>query len=215
LWPKEYSAAGSSRAEVRVRDGILTVRGRILDRIQWVSGPFVQNDFGKHKIFHATIFAIKAAVSRQTTLASGERFDISKAFRETLVTSRLLERERGGGWTPRILDSNTVERMWTTWSRSLQKGNYHSLDSEQKVLAKGFEDAVYSALYGRAFFVSQQGYLGVVDRAAQVGDAIAVALGGEVLFALHETDRVLDPESAQAEETATNNNLHCHIIGEW
>lgn len=47
--------------------------------------------------------------------------------------------------------------------------------------------ALYSALCESAFFVCEQGHLGLVDGAvAQTGDVIGLFLGAQVPFALHE-----------------------------
>ncbi|KAH8647712.1 heterokaryon incompatibility protein-domain-containing protein [Xylariales sp. PMI_506] len=208
LYTKEYSAAGNSRAQARVDGDTLIFKGRPLDRIKWLSKPFRSSDFTNSKKLHATIVDMKATVLEKASLANFPGgVDISKAFQETLVTSRILKRE-ADGWKSCDLDSAALNAMWDALSQSLRQDDAQQ-DSERRKLVKTFKDAIHSALYGRAFFVSEQGHMGVVDPSAQVGDLVVVGLGGGVLFALHETNH-----DELAYDLMREERTMYHLIGE-
>lgn len=212
LYTKKYSAAGSSRAQARIDGDVLTLKGRTLDRIKWLSSPFESSDFKRSKALYANIMDIGTTALKKSALRNRQGVSLSKVFRETLVSSRMMQRGPDG-WKTRVLDSITVENMWKVWSSSLGRAN--SLNGEGRNLAKAFEDALHSTLHGRAFFVSQQGYFGIVDRAAQVGDLVVVLLGGTVLFALHETECETDRATGGPESTYSEYSRNYHLIGEW
>lgn len=131
--------------------------------------------------------------------------DVPMAFPETLTSSR--SRQRGpDGWTTQVLDTSTVERMWKAWCRS--RTEPYALDGPGEKLAKKFEDAMLSALYGKIFFISHRGRFGFADATARVGDTIVVLLGGEVLFALREQD-------STEEGTNSKLNVKYNMVGEW
>ena len=206
LWKKEYSAAGGSRAQASIHGDTLTIKGKVLDRIQWVSHAFEARHLGDKNKLYTIVMEVKKNALNKASIANKRKTDMTAEFRETLVNSRVLEKGLDG-WKSRVLDSNTIEKMWNAWPLSLQESR--PLDSERKKLVKVFQDAMYSSLYGRAFFVSQQGYLGLVDRSAQIGDVVMVGLGGEVLFALHEMNRKLNFSSTDSEHT------RYQLVGEW
>lgn len=207
LQQKQYSAAGNTHAHATFHDNTLTVKGRALDRIELVSKPTKYSDF-KHKwAMHATVKALWDLASKKGNLSGRQIPDVPAEFPSTLVSSR--SRQRGpDGWKSHALDSRAVEEMWSVWCRSCN--NHYTLDRADENLAKTFEDAMLSALYGKVFFVSRQGYFGLVDATAQVGDTIAVLLGGEVLFALREKG------AAKSSNTiAPAKDAEYTLVGEW
>lgn len=210
LCTKEYSAAGSSRTQAQICGDTLTLRGVILDRIQWRSRKFRSGDFGRSKNLHAAIMDIQSTVLEKAVAANRSGAEITREFLETLVTSRV--RQRGpDGWKTRVLEPSAIEEMWNAWCLSLDRA--HRQDNGE-TSTKTLDDAMYSALCGRAFFVSEKGYLGIVDPDAQIGDAVAVALGGQVLFALHELPCELSSEPESTEPARTEPTSY-HLIGEW
>jgi len=206
MWKKEYTAARGSRAQAKVHGDTLSIKGKVLDQIQWVSQAFEGKHLGNKNRLYEMVMEIRETALKQAALANRSIADIDTAFRETLVVSRLLERKLDS-CKPRVLSSDTIEKMWNAWRFSLQGGR--SVNQEQKKMVKDFEDAIYTALCGRAFFVTQQGYLGIVDISAEVGDVVVVALGGEVLFALHATNSKLNFNSTNLGHT------RYQLIGEW
>lgn len=209
LQQKQYSAAGRTRAHAMLQDDTLTVKGIELDRIELISKPTKYGNFKHGPAMYSTARGLWELASKKEEFSNYTWPDVPAAFPETLTSSR--SRQRGpDGWGTHVLDASIVQEMWTAWCRSRHEP--FALDNPAEKLAKKFEDAMLSALYGRVFFISQKGRFGFVDATAQVGDTVAVLLGGEVLFALREqvSAPVLNPRS----DTATNSTKHS-LVGEW
>lgn len=207
LQQKQYSAAGSTRAHAIFRENTMTVKGRALDRIELISKRTKYSNFRHRMAVHATVKEFWDLASMKAEFSDMEMPDVPLSFAETLVSSRSRRRD-ADGWKSQVLDSRTVEGMWNVWSKSFR--DPYSLDGPGEKISKTFEDAMHSALYGRAFFISQQGRFGFVDATAQVGDTIAVLLGGEVLFCLREARATKSSESGTAAR-----NTEYNLIGEW
>ena len=208
LQQKRYSAAGSTRAHAVFHDNSLTVKGRALDRIEVISKPTKYGDFKHGPAMHATAKGFWELASKRKEYSSYTWPDVPAAFSETLTSSRSRQRDPDG-WKSHVLDANTVEQMWKDWCQL--RNDPFSLDGPAEKRAKKFEDAMLSALYGRVFFVTQQGRFGFADSTAQVGDTIAVLLGGEVLFALRQQ------RSAQSLDTKTESDradIKYNLVGE-
>lgn len=209
LQQKQYSAAGRTRAHAMLQDDTLTVKGKELDRIELISKPTKYGNFKHGPAMYSTARGLWELASKKEEFSNYTWPDVPAAFPETLTSSR--SRQRGpDGWGTHVLDASIVQEMWTAWCRSRHEP--FALDNPAEKLAKKFEDAMLSALYGRVFFISQKGRFGFVDATAQVGDTVAVLLGGEVLFALREevSAPVLNPRS----DTAANSTKHS-LVGEW
>lgn len=209
LQQKKYSAAGRTRAHAKFGGNTLTVKGRALDQIELISKPTKYADFKHSPAIYSKAKGLWELASKRDEFPSDTWPDVPAAFPETLTSSR--SRQRGpDGWSTHVLDPSTVKGMWNAWCRSRKEP--FALDGAEEKLAKKFEDAMLSALYGRVFFVSQQGRFGFADASAQVGDTIAVLLGGEVLFALREQDASLGP-NFKSEITASSTKYN--LVGEW
>lgn len=205
----QYFAAGNTTAHAVIQGDTLTVKGRALDRIALISKRIKYNDFKNRRARQATIQRLwrLASTKKDSDFSNYQMPDVPAAFPETLVSLR--NREKGPeGSKPHVLDSGTVQEMWNAWWASCT--NSFSLPNSGRKLAKIFEDAMHRALYGKAFFISQQGRFGVVDATARVGDTVAVLLGGEVLFAVRETSAAKEFNSSQP-----GNDAKCNLIGEW
>ncbi|KAG8163933.1 hypothetical protein KVR01_005851 [Diaporthe batatas] len=204
----QYSAAGNTTAHAVIHGDTLRVKGRALDRIDLISKRIKYNDFKNRQARQATIERLwrLAAAKRDSEFSDYQMPDVPAAFSETL--SSLRNREKGpAGSTPSILDPRTVQEMWNAWWTSCTKPS--SLTSSGRKLAKSFDDALHRAIYGKAFFISQQGRFGIVDATARAGDTVAVLLGGEVLFALRETGETNDSNPS------AGNNTDYNLVGEW
>ncbi|POS75049.1 hypothetical protein DHEL01_v206554 [Diaporthe helianthi] len=178
--------SGNPQPHSIIHGDTLRVKGRALDRIEMISKRIKYKDFKNRQARHATIQRLwrLAATKSDSDFSNYQMPDVPAAFPETL--SSLRNREKGPtGSTPNVLDPRTVQEMWDTWWTSCT--NSFSLTHSGRKLAKSFEDAMHRAVYGKAFFISQQGRFGIVDVTARAGDIVAVLLGGELLFALRET----------------------------
>lgn len=192
LQQKRYSAGGRTRAHATFHDDTLTVKGRALDQIELISKPIKYGDFKHGPAMYSTVKGLWELASKREEYSKDTWPDVPAAFPETLTSLR--SRQRGAdGWNTHVLEPNTVRDMWKFWCQSRKEP--FALDGPSEKLAKKFEDAMLSALYGRVFFISRQGRFGFADATAQVGDTIAVFLGGEVLFALREQDASQGPNS--------------------
>jgi hypothetical protein len=87
--------------------------------------------------------------------------------------------------------------LWETWS--VQASNVLAgIDNS----AKSYNDAIFSALCGRALVIANNGSLGIIDQPVQNGDHICAFPGGQVLFCLRAIDAKTDRKTYQ-------------LIGEW
>lgn len=205
----QYSAAGNTHAHAVIQGDTLTVKGKALDRIALISKKIKYNDFKRRRARHLTVQKLWRLASTKTDsdLSESQLPDVPAAFPETLVSQR--NRRKGlEGSIPHVLDSEAVKEMWSTWWTCCT--NSFSLSSSARKLAKTFEDAMHRALYGKAFFISEQGRFGIVDATARVGDTVAVLLGGEVLFALRETGAANNSNSV-----GPDHDVKYNLIGEW
>lgn len=204
----QYSAAGNTTAHAVIHGDTLRVKGRALDRIDLISKRIKYNDFKSRQARQATIQRLwrLATTKRDAEFSDYQMPDVPAAFSETL--SSLRNREKGpAGSTPNVLDPRTVQEMWNIWWTSCT--NSFSLTSSERKLAKLFDDALHRALYGKAFFISQQGRFGIVDATARVGDTVALLLGGEVLFTLRETREITGSNPSPGDDVNYN------LVGEW
>lgn len=209
LQQKQYSAAGRTRAHAIIQDDTLTVKGRALDQIEVISKPTKYGNFKHGPAMYSTARGLWELASEREEFSNMTWPDVPAAFPETLTSSR--SRHRGpDGWGTHVLDASTVQEMWKAWCQSRHEP--FALDGPAEKLAKKFEDAMLSALYGRVFFISQQGHFGFVDATAQVGDTVAVLLGGEVLFALREQ---CPSPAPNAKSKPAMKGTKYKLVGEW
>lgn len=210
LQQKQYSASGNTRAHAIFHHDTLTVKGRALDRIESISKLTKYADFKHGPAMHATAKMFWELASKREEYSSYTWPNVPAAFPQTLTSSRSRQRDLDGGWNTHLLDANTVDQMWKDWCQF--RDDPSAVDGPAEKLAKRFEDAMLSALYGRVFLVTQQGHFGFADAKAQVGDTVAVLLGGEVLFALREqrSAQSLDPKSEPGHDDTKYN-----LVGEW
>ncbi|KAI9167909.1 HET-domain-containing protein [Paramyrothecium foliicola] len=210
LCTKKYTAAGNFPAEIHIEGDVMSIKGKSLDSIEWLSKPFQQSDFSNSKALHTKLMKLKRQVLKMAVSPSRDYAETSEAFQQTAVSSRVLERGPNG-WKPRVLDPSAVQEMWNAWSLSLQQPK--SPDDNVRGLTKTLRDALRAALYGRSLFISKEGNLGLVDSTAQIGDVVVVALGGEVLFALHNTSYESQMSSFSSEHSTFNLVGECYMHG--
>ncbi|KAI0891956.1 HET-domain-containing protein [Annulohypoxylon nitens] len=203
LWPNQYRAAGdpSVPALFRVSGNILTLKGKIIDRIQWLKN-FESDDFKNIQKIYEDVKYIENATIKYSKHNFENPDRVRDAFRRTLVAARI--RERGPNNDPTILGLQEADQLWDAWSRQREGKPYN------KTWATWYNEALYSALCGRAFIITQQGFLGLVDGTAQTGDTIGVFVGGQVPFALHTN---IDSPKSRAVEDMTG-HVQYELIGE-
>ena len=107
---------------------------------------------------------------------------LSKAYKRTLMADRA-----GGNPHYRRANSNDIETHHRALRFLYQKRlNYHQGLSfieptiVHKALSEGWYKSIVNECRGRAFFISREGYIGLVPHGAKQGDMIAVLLGGVV-----------------------------------
>lgn len=198
LWPNQYHAAGDPRisAFARIDDGLLTLKGRNVDRILWLK-KFESDDFKNMGSIYKEILELQAAAVKDASERSFAQ--LLDAFRRTLVASRI--RERGPQNDATVLGPGAADNMWNEWC-----GHMEGRPCKGK-LSTWYNEALYSALCGRAFFVSQHGRFGLVDNSAQAEDIIGVFQGAQVPFAMHAMP------STPSESGRMPN--HYEFVGEW
>lgn len=177
LWPNQYQAAGdpSLPAFAHIDDGLLTLKGRTVDRIRCLK-KFESDDFKNMGNMYNDILDLQSAALSNVDERSHTQ--VLDAFRRTLVASRI--RERGPQNDATVLGPGAADDMWNEWVHKME-----GRPCEEK-MSTWYNEAIYSALYGRAFFISQHGRFGLVDNSAQSGDVIGVFQGAQVPFAMHE-----------------------------
>lgn len=200
LWPNEYQAAGDPSVPAFFRiddDGLLTLKGRIVDNIQWLK-KFESDDFKNNSSIYKEILKLQAAAIKAAS--EGSCTQVLDAFRRTLVASRI--QERGPQNAATVLGPGAADDMWNEWCR-LREG--HPCNVKLSTL---YNKALYSALSGRAFFVSQQGRFGLVDNSARAGDFIGVFQGAQVPFAMHEMP-------STPSRSIVRMSTRYEFVGEW
>lgn len=99
---------------------------------------------------------------------------MKSALRRTIVASRI--RFNGPRGSVTILKEHEADTLWEAWSLQARSGVV-DIDG----LAKSYNDALFSALCGRALVVTNTDSLGIVDEPVQDGDQICAFPGGQVL----------------------------------
>ncbi|KAI3319411.1 hypothetical protein HD806DRAFT_548635 [Xylariaceae sp. AK1471] len=206
LWPNQYQAAGNRDvpAPFQVLGDTLTLKGKRVDRIQWLRF-FASDDFKHLTSIFQEIKNIEL-IARQSIRYAGKNLQyFQDAFRRTLVAARI--REKGPNNDMTVLGPQAADMLWDAWSCQVEGKPCN------KKWARWYNDALYSAMCGRSFMITEGGNLGLVDGAARVGDVVGVFIGGQVLFALHEKTKTPAPmhPSPGAMTVPTQHEL----VGEW
>lgn len=194
LWPNRYQACGSrGKARVLIKDGVLALVGVPITHVR-VLERFPAKRFSDVKNLYDAMHLLQEQTRGRTHLDSNEakRLDI---FRRTLVASRI--RFNGPRGSATILGEHQADTLWEAWSAQASSG-IAGLESS----AKTFNDALFSALCGRALVLTDNDSLGIVDEPVQDGDLICAFPGGQVLLCIRATDTEIDRKTYQ-------------LVGEW
>lgn len=113
--------------------------------------------------------------------------DVSTAYIRTLIA----DDELAADATPETYHQYYAAwlRYWTALSlENVDHSGYSSPQSSQedKMRAARFMELHYQAAYGRRFFTSKQGYMGLGPQSSQYGCVIVVLLGGRTPYILRK-----------------------------
>ncbi|KAJ1324150.1 HET domain-containing protein [Microdochium nivale] len=177
LWPNRYQASPphNEPAIFRIDKGILTLRGKILDKVAWLEA-FESDDFKDIANIHRRILGIKVK-ARQMAEQGASAGTLEDAIHRTLVAERL--RKNGPSQEATVLGTSEANSLWSSWSQEVQDGGQCHGDE-----SRCYNDALYSAMCGRAFIITDKGTLGLADGLIRVGDVIGAFSGGQVPLAL-------------------------------
>lgn len=207
LQRKEFAAAGNTRAHANFHEETLTVKGRALDSIILITKGLRYNNSSQRSALHATVKRLWQLATEKEEFSGYKIPNVPSEFPETLVSLRSRRKGPEGSKTE-VLDSGAVQEMWKYWCAS--RTSPFPLRGRGGDLVKKFQDAMHYALYGKSFFVSEQGRFGIVDATARVGDTVTLLLGGQVLFALRETRGASD-----SSPRVPGDRFKYSLVGEW
>ena len=196
LRPKEYNATHGSELCVRliksapdVRSDILVIKGRMVDKIEFVSEPWSLNDGIKNleSMVAAKTFIDWHRAAEEQMFLHGSRVspqsvydDVVETFMRTLVMDFLQASAR----TPAIETLETAYSLALIGLLKVSKGDGAINLSHVKVEDEGttFLRRMLNACSGRSFAVTQRGYVGLVPRCTEVGSHISLFNGVSVPF---------------------------------
>ncbi|KAK7946104.1 uncharacterized protein PG986_010425 [Apiospora aurea] len=182
---------------IRIRDDTLTLRGRILDRVKWLKAS-ESADFDSQERIYRDVLAIEPVARQMYNQGDGaDSFD--DAFRRTLVAARI--HMKGSNQDATVLGPNAAGSLWVAWSSQVEG---KPCDME---LAKRYNSALYSAMSGRAFAITEGGAIGLVDGTVRTGDMIGVFSGGRVPLAARQKQGT--------SPTAAATPSRYELVGEW
>lgn len=200
LWPNGYTSAGASRSAPIFSNGVMTLQGIMLDTIRPIA-KFPSDRFQNQLDMLSAVQEMEKAVKQLSTKGFAEQ-ECLYAFRRTIVADRVykVQHKHKG----RInLTLARINSLWTSWCEHPDPAS-----AEPGSDAKLFAEAIFSAMCGRAFFISSQGYIGLVDGTAEADDIIAIFHGGNVPFCLRSLT------SPPTEVPRLSESLF-KLVGEW
>ncbi|KAK1689608.1 heterokaryon incompatibility protein-domain-containing protein [Colletotrichum godetiae] len=204
LWQNDYAAGGDgSKTSARFEGDELQLDGKVMDRIEWAV-PFEPKMFRKPGLVFDQIMTLQARVLERAPEFPKERkttASLAEKFRRTLVGSRI--RVRGPRHEATVLGQHEADKFWDAWYSSMIDQGSSGLHGT----AKTYNDALYSALAGRVFFISEKGCMGLADNPAQAGDVLGIFAGSRVLFCLRE-------QSTKSPKTTGNSRRKFNLVGE-
>ncbi|KAK8103243.1 HET-domain-containing protein [Apiospora sp. TS-2023a] len=202
LWPRNYHATRGLKDATsffHIEGDTLRLRGKLLDRIRWLKG-FASDDFENQETLYRDILDIELVARQMTTQehdgAAADTFE--RAFRKTLVGARAFVKGRNDHY--RTLSPNATDSLWVAWSSHVQG---KPCDAR---LARRYSNALYGAMSGRAFVITEGGSMGLVDGTVQVGDVIGAFSGGRMPLALRQKE---------SSPILTNAPNRYELVGEW
>ena len=200
LWPNGYASAGVSRAAPIFYSGVMTLQGMVFDTIRPIA-KFPSERFQNQVDILSAVQEMEK-VARQLSRKGATELECLHAFRRTIVADRVyrIQHEHKGRVN---LTAARVDLLWTAWREHPDPAS-----AEPGSDAKLFAEAMYSAMCGRAFFISSQGYMGLADGTAEADDFVAILHGGNVPFCLRSITSPL-PNVPRLSERSFK------LVGEW
>ncbi|KAF4869743.1 Heterokaryon incompatibility protein 6, OR allele [Colletotrichum siamense] len=201
LWPNGYNAGGNDMIAPRFEGDKLYLKGKLLDRVQWL-------ETFDHEIFYdnAAVFrrleSIETEILRRSeasSTAEDKPWPPMNSFHATLVGSRI--RKKGPSQKATALSPSDADKLWHAWYEHLSNRPSNELRGDAKL----YNDALYSALCGRSFVLTEDKHFGLADIPVQVGDWVGAFAGSSVLFAVREA----------TESSSAKTERHFELVGEW
>ncbi|KAG7059330.1 HET-domain-containing protein [Colletotrichum scovillei] len=205
LWQNDYAAGGNgSKPSAKFEGDELLLQGKVVDHIEWAV-CFEPKMFRKPGLVFDQIMTIQAQVLERASVLpreSQEATSLIDSFRRTLVGSRV--RARGPRHEATILGQGEADKFWDAWFVSMTDQESSGMHGA----AKTYNDALYSALAGRVFFISDKGRMGLADNPAKAGDVVGIFAGSRVLFCLREKRGGRSKSDEDSRRTYS-------LVGEW
>lgn len=205
LWQNDYTAGGDGgKPSAKFEGDELHLQGKVVDKIEWAVS-FDPKMFRKPGLVFDQIMTIQAQVLERAHAFPKESqmaISIVDSFRRTLVGSRV--RERGPRHEATVLGQREADKFWDAWYFSMTNQESSGMHGA----AKTYNDALYSALAGRVFFISEKSRMGLADNPAKAGDVVGIFAGSRVLFCLREKTRDKSRSDEDSRRTYS-------LVGEW
>jgi hypothetical protein len=179
-WKKKFDANNGHPSNVRflAESSIIMVGGRAFDVIYEVSAKYALDDIA----LRSTLQQWEQKASTLKTYPTGE--DVNVAFLETLIASTF-----PSSWkTPHTAVRMFSQSWHSRWLDRLPPPDIAYSSSMSAKEAHVFNEMVIRACNGRRFFTTRRGYMGLGPSDIQIGDTVAVMLGGQVPFILRTQD---------------------------
>ncbi|RFU79769.1 het-domain-containing [Trichoderma arundinaceum] len=185
--PSNYSASKGSRAECSYgADGrLLHIRGTIVDEVAHVGSVLFEPE-PDQKIDDASIFYEWACLAEQIRSYPGGA-GVDTAFMLTMIANTDVTAQPASG------DHLAASLSWYRWihmAKLLDIPEYLSLQisqEEDNARATLFHSAVMRVCYGRRYFLTKNGYMGIGPSSMKTGHLVCIAKGASVPLILDET----------------------------
>lgn len=197
LWPNAYEADGRREAQAHFKGRILDLQGVHIGQVRPLA-RFPIEKFNNKTVHDELLRLYDETANLIPFHASGAAGRMG--FKRTAIASRI--RLDGPQGPPTSPSAGAIDEMWKAWSN---KGDHTVFGAELKKQSKTYDDAVFSALCGRAIVVSEEGQFGIADEAVEKGDKVCIFLGGRVPLIVRQTN----PGISEVEKETYR------LIGEW
>ncbi|KAF6819833.1 hypothetical protein CPLU01_12941 [Colletotrichum plurivorum] len=211
LWSNGYTAGGDGGPLARFEGESLILKGRVLEKVSWVT-TFEPTTFKNRGILLDLIKTAEARyLSERLEANMANRSELLDAFRRTIVASRIREKGPRNEFT--VLEPSDADELWESWLETIEDESSGALQGKAKI----YGDALYTALVGRSFFLTESGHLGIADNPVQPGCILGVFPGSRVLLCLQERESDTPERTLVCRSNAKTDNdsyLHGFMDGE-